>query len=100
MTLPLDSLTEIIDSLTELKRMHQLNLELLEQLAVTCDWLRNSGVRLPNASMFYSLLNKATTLIEEIQADKTNLIQYNASRRKVTDFDNRQEGNSTLFTYL
>ena len=74
--MPPDSLTEIIDSLTELKRMHQLNLELLEQLAITCDWLRNSGIRLPNESTFYSLLNKTTTLLDEIQADSPKTIVY------------------------
>jgi hypothetical protein len=81
MTLPHDSVTEIIDNLTELKRMYQLNLELLEQLAVTCDWLHKSGVHLPNESVFFSLLNKTTTLLDEIQADTPKTLQY----KKLTD---------------
>jgi hypothetical protein len=68
MTLQPDNFTYIIDSLTELKRMYQLNVELLEHLAVTCDWLRLSGVKLPNESTFDSLLNKTTALLDEIQA--------------------------------
>lgn len=33
-----DFLTQTIDALSELKRMHQLNFELLEQLNVTCEY--------------------------------------------------------------
>ena len=81
MTLPHDNLTEIIDSLSDLKRMYQLNIELLEQLAITCDWLRNSGVRLPNESAFYSLLTKTTSLLDEIQADSPKTLIY----QKISD---------------
>ena len=71
-----DPLTEIIDSVTELKRMSQLNLELLEQLAVTCNWLRNCGIRLPNENALDSLLNKTIALLNEIQADEPKTLQY------------------------
>jgi hypothetical protein len=74
--LPHNDLTEIINSLTELKRMYQLNAELLEQLAVTCDWLRRSGVSLPNENAFFSLLNKAVALLNEIQADSPKVLIY------------------------
>lgn len=86
MTLQHDNLTAIIDSITELKRMKQLNIELLEQLAVTCRWLRISGISLPNASTFDSLLNKTITLLDEIQADTPIMLQYNVNRRKVTPY--------------
>ncbi len=69
--------------------MSQLNMELLEQLAVTCDWLRNSGIQLPNQSLFDSLLTKTMALLDEIQADDTKILTYNVSRRKVTPFDEK-----------
>jgi hypothetical protein len=94
-------LTEIIDSLTELKRMYQLNAELLEQLAVTCDWLRKSGVSLPNESTFVSLLNKAMSLLNEIQSDSPKTLVYHKlsdefSQRKPSD-DNYTEPRIAIF---
>ncbi len=92
--MPLDSLTQIsqiINSLSELKRMYQLNSELLEQLSVTCDFLKENGVHVPNEEKFYSLLNKTYALLSEIQADEPKMLQYTVSRRKVTDLD-RKEG--------
>jgi hypothetical protein len=89
MTLPLDSLTQLnqlSSALSELKQMYQLNTELLEQLSVTLNFLKNSGVHLPNESTFNSLLNKTMTLLDEIQADEPKILTYNISRRKVTDF--------------
>ena len=85
MTLPLNSLTEIVDSLSELKRMYQLNIELLEQLAVTLERQKTSGVHNPNEDTFNSLLNKTNTLQDEIQADEPKILTYNINRRKVTD---------------
>ncbi len=61
-----DALTEIIDTLKELKRMHQLNLELLEQLGVTCGWLLDNHVNVPNSEHIHSLLVKTQTLLNEI----------------------------------
>jgi hypothetical protein len=74
-------MTEIIDTLTELKRMHQLNLELLEQLSVSCSWLMEHSVPIPNAETICSLLRKATILLSEIQADQPTILQY----RKLAD---------------
>jgi hypothetical protein len=74
--LPLDYLTDVIDSLSELKRMFQLNVELLEQLAVTCDWLKKNNVPIQNEETFNSLLNKTTSLLAEIQADEPKSIIY------------------------
>ena len=86
MTLQPDSMTEIINTLTELKQMHRLNMELLEQFSIACDFLLKSGVSVPNASTFASLLNKSMALLNEIQADEPKTLQYNINRRKVTDF--------------
>ena len=61
-----DVLSEIIDSLSELKRMHQLNLELLEQLGVACGWILDNTVTVPNREHLASLLNKARALFDEI----------------------------------
>jgi len=80
-----DALTGIIDSLSELKRMYQLNLELLEQLAVTCEWLQKSGIHFPNETAFFSLLNKTTTLLNEIQGSEPKILHFSPIRRKVTD---------------
>jgi hypothetical protein len=64
--------------------MHQLNLELLEQLAITCDWLRVSGVKLPNERAFNALLNKTTALLDEIQTDTPRILIY----KKLSDDKN------------
>jgi len=78
-------LSDIIDTLSELKRMHQLNLELLEQLDVTCGWLLENRLHPPNEEKFYHLINKTKVLFEEMRADKPKILQYSAIRRKVTE---------------
>ena len=70
--MPHDSLTEIITSLGELKRLHQLNLELLEQLSVACGFLTENKVPIPNEGTFVSLLKKATTLLSEIYSEPSS----------------------------
>lgn len=74
-------LLEAAEILQELKRMHQLNMELLEQLSIACDYLLKSAVAVPNANLFASLLNKAMALLNEIQSDSPNILQY----QKVAD---------------
>lgn len=61
-------LQEVIEALQELERLHQLNIELLEQLDVACGWLLDNHIQLPNASTFCSLLTKSKALLKEIQA--------------------------------
>ena len=63
-----DVLTEIIDTLLELKRLHQINLELFEQLDVICGWLQDNKIQVPNEEHFLSLLIKARTLLNEVYA--------------------------------
>ena len=77
----LTGLSEVAKTLQELKRLHQLNMELLEQFSISCDFLLKSGVKVPNASTFASLLNKALSLLNEIQADEPKIIQY----QKISD---------------
>jgi hypothetical protein len=77
----LTGLLEVAEILQELKRMHQLNMELLEQLSIACDYLLKSAVAVPNANLFASLLNKAMALLNEIQSDSPNILQY----QKVAD---------------
>ena len=87
-----DLLSEAIDTLQEIKRMHQLNLELLEQLDVSCGWLLESKVHLPNERHFVSLLTKARALLSEIQAETPKTLIYQKlsdgfSQRKKSDKD-------------
>lgn len=77
-------LQEVIDTYQELQRMHKLNIEMLEQLAVACDYLVTNQIQLPNASTFASLLSKAMVLMDEIQADEPKILQYTTNRRKFT----------------
>lgn len=76
-----DSIQEIIDTLIELKRMHQLNFELLEQLNVTCQWIIANNFPIPDKEHMSSLLNKSFTLLNEIQASTPKTLQY----QKLTD---------------
>lgn len=74
-----NSLSEIIDALNEVKRLQQLNYELLEQLNVSCAYLLKNYPDSPNNEKLASLMTKAFTLLDEIN-DKDNI------RRKVTDY--------------
>jgi hypothetical protein len=81
----LSKLTEIIDTLQEVERLHQLNLELLEQLNVISGWLVEHDIPIPNPHILYSLLAKAKVLLNEIQSDEPKILQYRVIRRKVTE---------------
>ena len=81
-----DLMQEAIDTLTELKRMHQLNFELIEQLNIICQWIVDNNIKVPNEDALRSLVGKSLSLITEIQVDEPKILTYNISRRKVTDF--------------
>jgi cytoplasmic iron level regulating protein YaaA (DUF328/UPF0246 family) len=76
--------------------MHQLNLELLEQLDVACGWILDNHITIPNSSLLASLLAKAKALLRELQSTEPKIMQYqklsdkscHSNRRKVTDFRN------------
>jgi hypothetical protein len=83
---PIDTL---IETFSELKRLHELNAELLDELCVAVDWVFEHEPQVPNAETLHSLLQKSRTLISEIQADEPKMLQYKMSRRKVTDYRER-----------
>ena len=89
-----NAIDEIINIFTELKRLHGLNVELLEQLDVTCNWLLSSNVDMPNAEKLYSLLAKTKALLTEIQADEPKILQY----KKITNESLHEPRNNEDFT--
>jgi hypothetical protein len=72
----LSRLAEIIETLQEVERLHQLNLELLEQLNVIGGWLVEHDIPIPNPHILYSLLAKAKALLNEIESDEPKVVQY------------------------
>lgn len=56
--------------------MHQLNLELLEQLNVACGWILDNRITIPNSEHIASLLVKAKALLKEVQAEEPRALQY------------------------
>jgi hypothetical protein len=56
-------------------------MELLEQISIACDYLLKSDVTIPNGNVLASLLNKAMTILNEIQSDSPTILQY----QKLTD---------------
>ena len=82
-----DIITETIDTLKELKRMHQLVLELLEQLDVTCGWLLENKIPIPNRDTIYSLLVKTKTLLDEIHSKTSSdeFLQPKKSDKDLTE---------------
>ena len=72
----MSKLTEIIETLQELERLHQLNLELLEQLNMISGWLIERNITIPDPHILYSLLAKANALLNEIQSDEPKILQY------------------------
>jgi hypothetical protein len=76
-----DAIQETINVLSELKRLHQLNFELLEQLNVTCQWILDNHIAVPNEEKMRSLLGKSLTLLSEIHTDVPDVLIL----RKLTD---------------
>lgn len=85
-------MTSLLDEATatfnEVLRMHKLNLELTENLLVTSEHLKDYAekhdIPLPDDSTFYSLVNKAEALIEEITGNQITdefLQRHKNSRR-------------------
>lgn len=88
-----DLLAEATATFNEILRVHKLNAELLEMLLVTTDYLRNYAekynIPLPDSSTFYSLINKAEALVEEITSEipAKYLLGDEFLQRKRTDTD-------------
>ena len=85
---------EIASRLEELDRLYGLNLELLEQLDVTCEWLIDNIPQIPNIDKLRSLLLKVDTLLTEIYSDSPLFLQNS----KVSDenlHDNKSDEDFT-----
>lgn len=89
------TLSDAMDTYSELLYLHQLNLELLETLEMTLLWLRdlqeNHNICIPNKDKIATLLEKAETLIGEISSPKMFLQHRMPSdefsqRRNPTEF--------------
>jgi hypothetical protein len=85
------SVDRVIRTFVKLKRLHQLNLELLEQLHVAMLWIAEHKIPLPNPDVLNSLFLKSKSLLNEIQSNEPEFIQYTISRRKVTTFRTDEE---------
>jgi hypothetical protein len=72
----LSNINTIIKTLQELERLHQLNLELLEQLNVISGWLVEHDIPIPNPQILYSLLAKTKSLLTEIEGGEPKFLQY------------------------
>lgn len=82
----MSDLSTIIQNLQELQRMHQLNLELLEQLGVFFQWVLDNKMTIPDRDKFDSLLHRTQALMNELYSSNTpKTLQYSSIRRKVTD---------------
>jgi hypothetical protein len=82
-----DMLGEIVNTLQELRRMHQLNFELLEQLNVARACLLQNQISLPNQERLASLLSKATTPLGEINTrlPSDEFLQHKKSDKDLTE---------------
>ena len=67
----LSELSVVVETLQELQRMHQLNLELMEQLDVVFRWIINNDLDIPNKEKIVSLLNKTKALTKELYSTNT-----------------------------
>jgi hypothetical protein len=86
----LSELSTIIETLQELQRMHQLNLELLEQLDIVFKWIAETDIPIPNKEKLATLLYKTKALLKELYAPSTfKILQY----RKLSD-DSYHEGSN------
>jgi len=96
-----DSLTEIIQSLEELKGMHQLNYELLEQIDIIFGYFRENNIRLPNEEKLVGLLSKALALLSEIRSSTPKtLLFHKLSDDSYHEASNRRKVNRTLFATI
>jgi hypothetical protein len=100
MSLGIKGLTELRDVMNEVIRMHELNTELLQSLLLMGykinDYAKIHNIPFLDAS-FYSLLQKAESLVSEISSDLPEF-QKLTIRRFLTRDDNRRELDRTRFT--
>jgi hypothetical protein len=92
MTSQPDTLAEFLSAISYLKNMYRLNIELLENLAVASEAVCKSQVYFENKDTVASLLNKANSLLEEIQADESKVLQYSVINQKEALSDDGYHG--------
>lgn len=71
-----DAIQQAIGTLTELKRLHQLNFELIEQLNISCQYIVDNNIKVPNESHLRSLVSKSLALIAELQGKTPKTLIY------------------------
>lgn len=76
------TLVEMKKALDEIIEMHQINLELLEQIDVVCKWILENKIEIPNREIMVSLLNRADTLLNEIYSSEDMGIRRNFTGTK------------------
>jgi hypothetical protein len=77
----LSELSVIIETLQELERIYQLNLEVLEQLNIICGWILKNDVAIPNKDKLDSMFLKTQALLKELYFSSPKTLHY----RKLTD---------------
>ena len=77
----MSELAKIIETLQELERVHQLNLELLEQLDVVFEWIIKNDMPVPNREKLSSLLVKTHALLKQLYSSSPQIMLY----RKIAD---------------
>ncbi len=89
-----EAIQNVIDTLSELKRMHQLNFELLEQLNVTCQWIIDYKINIPNETLMRSLVGKSLALLNELRGDTPKTLTY----KKIANESLHEPKNNEDFT--
>jgi chromatin remodeling complex protein RSC6 len=72
----LSELSVIVGTLQELERMHQLNLELLEQLDVVFKWIIETDMPIPNKEKLSSLFSRTNALLKELYSSSPQTMIY------------------------
>lgn len=70
------TLSEIAESLQELEWMHQLNMELLEQLNIVFEFVMQNNIVVPNKEKLSSLILRTQALLEELYFSKPKGFSY------------------------
>ncbi|HEX9262595.1 MAG TPA: hypothetical protein VF893_08730 [Candidatus Bathyarchaeia archaeon] len=95
----MSELSRIVTTLQELERMHQLNLEMLEQLDVIFKCIIESDIPIPNSEKIISLLSRNQALLQELYSGSPAILTYQKlSRRKVTPFRTDEDVPEPNFT--
>jgi hypothetical protein len=79
--------------------MHQLNLEMLEQLHVTLSWIIERNIETPNTEKLIALISKSQSLLNEMNSSSPAILQYRKLDRRIfTGKNNRRRLHRTLIS--